>query len=154
MEVLNVGKTICEQLFGDDPNPLTALIYNNIGAIYNSRAETKQGLDCAMKTLTIREECLGPTDLETGNSYTNLAGALHDLNQLEDAQEYFEKALNVHKNGPYESADLLEGAYSNLGRNLMALNRLDEAETAFKDAFRYHPRLEPGSFFTALTLFL
>jgi tetratricopeptide (TPR) repeat protein len=154
MEVLNVGKTICEQLFGDDPNPLTALIYNNIGAIHNSRAETKQGLDCAMKTLTIREECLGPTDPETGNSYTNLAGALQDLNQLEDAQEYFEKALNVHKNGPYESADLLEGAYSNLGRNLMALNRLDEAETAFKDAFRYHPRLEPGSFFTALTLFL
>jgi hypothetical protein len=29
MEVLNVGQRICEQLFGDEPHPLTALVYNN-----------------------------------------------------------------------------------------------------------------------------
>lgn len=154
MEVLNVGRKICERLFGDDPHKLTALIYNNIGVIHNSWAETEQSLECAMKTLSIREQCLGPADPETGNSYTNYACSLHDLERLKDAQHYFEQAVKVHENSPIKSADLLEGAYSNLGRNLIALGRFDDAEVAFQKAYEFHADLKPGNFFTALTLFL
>lgn len=153
MTLFSTAESICHALFKQTPHPLTALIYNNICVVHNSQIRQKESLEYAIKALRIREHCLPKNDPEMGNSYSNYAHNLFDLDQFEEAQVFYEKALALHQANDVPSDDLLEGAYCSMASNLVQLGRIQEAEVAFKNAFEHHPGLGSGNFFVAITHF-
>ncbi len=80
-------------------SPLAAVVHNNLGVLYderNDRESAKRHLDLALK---IREERLGPMDLDTAITYMNYASYLEkDSSGLEQAYDYYRKALKAYMN--------------------------------------------------------
>ncbi|KAJ5702461.1 tetratricopeptide and DUF676 domain protein [Penicillium malachiteum] len=152
-KLFETGQTICQETFGDCPNPLTALMHNNLGVICDSQYLPEKSLTHSMKALSIREVCLKSDDPEMGNSYSNLGHALIELGRYSEAKEYYKSAIDVHERSATPSFDLLEGAYSCIGTSMLYLNRHQEAEYWIKKAMEQHRFFKGANFFVALTLF-
>ena len=153
-QILSTGEAICAELFRDNPDPLTALIFNNISVIHDSQHRPLDALEYTMRAMKIREVCLEEDDPEMGNSYSNYGHSLHDLERFEEAQKFYEKTLAIHEKSIIPSDDLLEGIYTALGMNLAQMDRLEESEKAFEKAIARHPNFKSENFFVALTIFL
>lgn len=154
VQALHTAKEICDEFYGTRADPLTALVYSNIGVVLSNRNQGAEALEVGMRALSIRRQCLPEGHFQIGESLNNCAGGFHDLDQLEDAQKLFEESVSIQENNPVRNERLLEGAYSNLGRNLMALRRFEEAEQAFEKARSLHGALGADLFFVSMTLFL
>jgi tetratricopeptide (TPR) repeat protein len=154
--VLSTARSICEEIHGETPTRLAALILSNTGVVLSTQNKGAEALEYGLLAFKYRRGCLPPNDPQIGESCNNCAGALHDMNRLDEAQKLYEESVSIQENSPTKNAGLLEGSYSNLGRNLMALGRLDEANAAFSKALSLHDQClrDNGPFFPALTLFL
>ncbi|KAF5601712.1 tetratricopeptide and DUF676 domain protein [Fusarium subglutinans] len=147
------GISICDKVFAMKPTKLTAVLYNNLGVIYDSQHKPDESLANAMKALKIREECLPAGDPEMGNSYSNIGHSFIDKGDYVQAQKHYLDAIQVHEKCETPSHDLLEGAYSCMGKSMLYLDRLDEAEFWIQKAMHYHEHFKPANFFVAETLF-
>jgi len=125
LDTLAAAKAICDDQYGDRPEPLTALVCSNIGVIHAARDRPKQGLEMSNLALKLRRICLPPDHPQIGESLNNCAGGYHDMGQLEEAQKLFEDSVALQERTAVRNENLLEGAYSNLGLNLMAMERYD-----------------------------
>ncbi|KAJ5626813.1 tetratricopeptide and DUF676 domain protein [Penicillium herquei] len=152
-KLFETGQTICQETFGDCPNPLTALIHNNLGVVCDSQYLPEKSLTHFMKALSIREVCLESDDPEMGNSYSNYGHGLIELGRYSEAQEYYKSAIDVHERSATPSFDLLEGAYSCMGTSMLYLNKHQEAEYWIEKAIDQHRFFKGANFFVALTLF-
>ncbi len=149
--LLLAGESICHNLFGDTPNRLTALIYNNLGSLLDSVNRPDDAMAYAMKCLDIREKCLPPDDPDMGNAYYNLGNNFLEASEFKKAQEYYTRAAVIHEKSPTPSHDRLEGVYSCLGVSLLHQGQLDEADDWLKRAISHHESLGPNRF-VALTI--
>ncbi|KAK3337617.1 hypothetical protein B0T19DRAFT_438268 [Cercophora scortea] len=107
--LLDTAERICQQTFGDTPHKLTALVFNNLGAIYDSRNDGPAALSYAALSLAMRQELI-------------------DCGKFEEAQEHFRRAIEVYEGAELPSSDILEGGYSCMGKTMLYSNQLVEAE--------------------------
>ena len=153
IECLTTAKEICEDYYGDEADPLTGLIYSNMGVIYVAKLLPQESLAICEKALEIRRRCLPPQHPRIGESLNNRAGAYFDLGRLEDAQRTWEESRDIQEAAEIPNCNLLEGVYSNIGMNLMGMKKYKEADKSLQTAMSFHDNYTGGSFYPALTRF-
>lgn len=116
-------------MFDDIANPLTALIYNNIGGVHNFESRSDEAPAYAMKCLTIREQRL-PAGAQRWETPITMSATVnyYGVDRIAESQEYHEKAVQVHEKASTLSDDLLQGAYSCIGGCHLHQGNLEEAE--------------------------
>ncbi|KAK0744329.1 hypothetical protein B0T21DRAFT_447580 [Apiosordaria backusii] len=149
--LLNTAEKICDGLMGDKPDLLEALIYNNLGVIYDSENKPAEAFAYASKCADTRSQRMDPYDPEMGNSWNNLGNCALEMGNFSDAQNYFQKTAQAHESSESPSHDLLEGVYSSLGLCHLYQDELDDAEKNLQKAIFPHQYLSPNHF-TAITI--
>lgn len=87
---------ICEMIRGPKHFD-TALIYNNLAAIYQLQGDFEQVLYYRKRILEIYERELGPEHPDTVMSYSFLAILYQEQGDFEQAQIYYEKCSEIGK---------------------------------------------------------
>ncbi len=75
-----------------------AMIYNNLGNLYQLQGNYSQSIDCHTKSLTIRKEMDNLSLIAM--SYNNLGSVYHDLGLFEQALEFQNKSLELRSKLP------------------------------------------------------
>lgn len=79
------------------------------------------------RALSIRQSQLGNDHANTGNTMSNLANLLHDMDQLEEAEQMFVQAIEVSERALGKDHPRLTAALFGLGQLYQQQSRWDEA---------------------------
>lgn len=98
--------------------------------IYSSEGNYTDALDCLVKILLIEEK--QKNDLGLGNTYFRMAKVMNELNELDQALEYFEKAKLHFNSGGYQ---LQKGnVYTHIGMLMNKMGNNVDAEDYYQQA--------------------
>jgi len=117
-----------------EKHPDTAISYNNLASLYNSKGEYNKAEPLYKKALKIREEVLGEQHPDTANSYWNLGLFYRDRKLCRKAKELLEKCIEV-----IETLDYFEISLVDIRRELKVVNDSlkKEKKAKFKNKGRY-----------------
>lgn len=127
---------------------LEAVSLSNIGEVYRSQGQARQGLEKHQQALKIwhqRVTISDPSDRQIeGRIINNMGGAYYSLGEYLQAQHFLEQALAIHqaigfKLGQAESLNNLGGLYNSQGKYDRALDLVRQALAIcreFKDPFK------------------
>ncbi|CAL8577786.1 hypothetical protein XPA_003602 [Xanthoria parietina] len=134
--ILLLARDTCKSVLGDQPHLVTAHVYNNLSAMYMFQGERQQCADTSLLVCTIREKLLGPDHVDVAQALANYAADLNALDQLEDADNVYKKALRIHElpQNSNTQPELLGQLLSNAGRCWARMGRYAEAENALNRA--------------------
>ena len=111
-----------------------ALLMNQVGHLYLSRAQFLEAEPPLRRALEINEQFLGPDDAMVATNLNNLAMLLHDTNRLAEAEPLYRRALMIdHKNFGANDSRIATNL-SNLALLLQDTGRLAEAEPLIRRA--------------------
>jgi len=94
---------ICHKEFGIE-NEETALICNNLGALYSHTAHHEQAREMQKMALAGRLATVGEDSIDTAQSYANLAAAEANIENHEEARTLFDKAITIYERHLSEAA--------------------------------------------------
>lgn len=134
--ILLLARDTCISVLGDQPHLTTAHVYNNLSAMYMFQGERQECANTSLLVCTIREKLLGPDHVDVAQALANYATDLNALDQLEDADEVYRKALRIRElpQNSNTEPELLGQLLSNAGRCWARIGRYPEAEDALKRA--------------------
>ncbi|KAI4105541.1 MAG: hypothetical protein LQ339_003383 [Xanthoria mediterranea] len=134
--ILLLARDTCKSVLGDQPHLVTAHVYNNLSAMYMFQGERQQCADTSLLVCTIREQLLGPEHVDLAQALANYAADLNALDQLEDADNIYKRALRIHElpQNSNTQPELLGQLLSNAGRCWARMGRYAEAEKALNRA--------------------
>jgi tetratricopeptide (TPR) repeat protein len=107
------GQSICLKLGAPGGSSTIALVYalvcNNLGIVINTKQmnQRAQASQYALKAIQCREKSLSRDDPEIqqlATTYSNYANNLSGLGQVDCAQEYFLKGIEIRENCPGATA--------------------------------------------------
>lgn len=136
-------------------NPETAATYNNIGNVYQDAGDDENAKKYYQLCLDIQLATIGEKNPDLGASYNNIASILFRQRQFAEAQELFEKALEVAKAAGLPKGNPDRAIYEDnivLLREEMAKQAAkkegqatpaEETEAPFETAVRAEPEPEP-----------
>lgn len=151
--ILSTAAEILEAKQGDNPNPTSGFVCNNLSRAYSIKAMFQESIPCSLKAIHHREGCLPPNHPSLATSYMNYGEDLYDIDDHVEAAKYMEMALNIRRTGSETTPAHLEQALSNYGRNFTAAGKLEEALEALSEALELKPRCTPPlSVYTAQTI--
>lgn len=118
-----------------------ASCYNNKGLIYVTKADFQHALECYYKSLSIRLKVLPSNHSLIANSYNNIGDVFHKLGdkfhrkqELNQALDYFRKALEISKNNFGCCSKEVAGNYNNIGGVYNTMRDFDNALLYFQKA--------------------
>src|SRR5205085_10708693 len=82
-------------------------------------------LDIFTEVLKIRESALGPDDAFIASSLNNIAIAYTEMNDLDQAHSYHNKAIDIRLR---TKSDRIGNSYSNMASTLLRMGKFNEAE--------------------------
>ena len=134
-DLLMIAKRTCDSLLVGTSHATTALIYNNLGGVYNVRGKRAETAEISRIAVELREACLDPDDQDLATAYTNYAADLNALDCLDEPKidQSYQKALPIRAlRRNTESGPELHGqTLSNAERYWARVQRYAEAEKAF-----------------------
>lgn len=93
----------------------TATLYNNIGAVYDSKGDYDTALEKYNKALDIRKQVLGDNHPSTATSYNNIGAVYHRKGDYDTSLEYYNKALDIYLQVLGENHSDTATSYNNIG---------------------------------------
>lgn len=134
--ILLLARDTCKSVLGDQPHLVAAHVYNNLSAMYMFQGERQQCADTSLLVCTVREKLLGPDHVDVAQGLANYAADLNALDQLEDADNIYKRALRIHElpQNSNTHPELLGQLLSNAGRCWARMGRYAEAENALNRA--------------------
>lgn len=93
----------------------TATLYNNIGAVYDSKGDYDTALEKYNKALDIRKQVLGDNHPSTATSYNNIGAVYYHKGNYNTALEYYNKALAIQRQVLGENHPDTATSYNNIG---------------------------------------
>jgi len=127
----------------------TARLFNELGVLFDAKADYAQAKTLKRRALAILEKSLGPNHPQVATALNNLALLLKATNHLAEAEPLMRRALAIDEKSygsdhPEVAIDL-----NNLAQLLEATNRLAEAEPLMRRALAidemglgpYHPKV-------------
>ena len=93
----------------------TALLSNNIGAVYKVIGYDDTALDYYKKALSIQEKVLGLEHPDVATSYNNIGGVYYSKEDYDVALDYFKKALIIYEMGLGLEHPYVATSYNNIG---------------------------------------
>ena len=112
------------------------LIYSGLGNIYERNDEYSKSVDAYLKVVNLCESLGMRTRLSW--HFMNLGNGFMALNDIENAERYFKKAIKITDDISQNSR---AGAYANLGYCYFKQNRFDEALDLYKRAEQLYKAL-------------
>ncbi|PSN70520.1 hypothetical protein BS50DRAFT_662785 [Corynespora cassiicola Philippines] len=156
--VLLTAESICLKLHGSEFNQTLGLIYNNLGAVCTLRLEYREGLGYTKNAIKHREKAIPDDDPEIqqlGVSYMNYADDLQILKPFRqaEAENYYQKALEICRNRPGGTASTSELVLSNMSFSFYKWKRLPEALRYVTEAIELHAEYGDMTTFMLYTLY-
>jgi tetratricopeptide (TPR) repeat protein len=96
-------------------HPVTAISYNNLGAVYGSKGDYNKAIDYYEKALKIRLKTIGENHIDTAMTYNNLGLVYGSKGDYDKAIDYYEKALEIKLKTIDENHSNIANTYNNLG---------------------------------------
>ena len=118
-----------EMALGDSVTAGTTLV--NAATGYKAFGRPEQALDLYQKAKVLYEAILPPTDEKLGGLYNNMALALTELGQYEEARSLYETAIGIMSHQPYGEAEMAI-SYCNLADLVAAQTGLTEGEAEIR----------------------
>lgn len=97
MECLKESLEMCEELFGENPQPYTAAVLNNLALLYDELSEYQQGLVCYLKALKINQQLYQAPQPDIALALNNVGGSYLCIGELEQAEKYLNQARDMIK---------------------------------------------------------
>ncbi|EKX32254.1 hypothetical protein GUITHDRAFT_148759 [Guillardia theta CCMP2712] len=110
--------------------------WTNLGNVLRELEDLEEATKCHRRALSL-------TPHRPRANY-NLAVTLQTAEQHEEAQRYYELAIEHHRKEPQQGFDVSR-AHSNLGVTHQAQGRLDEAARSFEEALALSPSMRSAS---------
>ncbi|HVP55019.1 MAG TPA: tetratricopeptide repeat protein, partial [Candidatus Eisenbacteria bacterium] len=112
----------------------TARLMNELGALYQSRAQYADAEPLMRRALAIDEKSYGPDHPNVATDLNNLAQLLQDTNRLADAEPLMRRALVIDEKSYGPNHPDVAIRLNNLASLMYALNRLADAEPLMRRA--------------------
>ncbi|KAG9229297.1 hypothetical protein BJ875DRAFT_433817 [Amylocarpus encephaloides] len=159
MEILRTAEQICLRLLEGKMNPTLGLVYNNISCIYSARRQRKENMEYIRLAIRHREASISRDDPEIqqlGISYMNYANVLQSRSvmQLEEAETYYMKALEIRENCPGATPEGLELTLNAIGSFKFIAGDLKGSQPYIERAIALHSQLKVDTTFTLHTLYV
>ena len=127
VEILLKSLSIKEKVLGKK-HLNTAIGYNRLGALYESKGDYTNALNSLQKSLSIFEEVLGKEDINTAKVYNNISLLYKNMGNYQKALSYLQKSLSIFEEvlGKEDintaiGYNNLGEVYENMGNYLQAL---------------------------------
>ena len=114
LEMYQTALTVYSSLYGEN-HPDVAMVYSNIGGVYDQLGDYPQALDYELKDLGISTDVLGKNDPSVATSYNNIGMTYKRMGDYEHAKEYYDEALRIYELFYDEDSVEMGGMYANLG---------------------------------------
>jgi len=98
------------------------------GELFFRQAKTRQAADLYRQALKLREQALGPDNLETGQTISSLAGALKGLHEFSEAEELYRRAFSIYEQALGTEHPFIATLLNNMGQLYYLEGRLQESE--------------------------
>lgn len=105
----------------------SATTYLNSATVYKAFSEPEKSIQLFYKARRIYEEKLSPDDDRLSGLYNNMGLTLVDLKSFEEAEELYNKAIEIIKNKPQRSLDIAI-TYLNMANAVEAQKGLEEGD--------------------------
>ncbi len=122
---------IREHIHLDDDYQL-ARNYYSLAATNRSQMDYEKAIAYAIKTIELVKKTKDPVFLD--RTYSMVANIYRDMNQMDDAKEYYQKAIALHPS-THEPQEMLAGYYMNLGETFRLQKNNDEALVNFRKGY-------------------
>lgn len=109
------------------PIEFTATVQNNLGEALRGQGKYVEAEELLLKSLDTRQKHLTKTHPHLGYSYHNLGKLMADKNQLEKAEVYFQKAVDIRSRIPGEKQITLNQSLKEQVKVLKRLGKDSEA---------------------------
>lgn len=126
---------IHEETLGKD-HLNTAIVYNNLAIVYESKDEYRTAEKLHKKSLEIRKSALGENHPDTASSYNNLAGVYVNEGEYGEAEELYKKSFEIRKSILGENHLDTAVSYNNLALIYAIQSKYQNALTYFLEAYR------------------
>lgn len=131
---------ICEEVFGEN-HIETAVIYSNLGSLFQSMGKYDKALSFFEKAIKIEENVVGENHLNTATSYNNLGSLYQDVEEYEKALPLFEKALKIQQELIGENHFDTAGSYNNIGMIYKQQKEYQKSLQYFEKALHVHKQV-------------
>ena len=98
-----------------DMHSITALLYNDIGTVYDDQGNYSEALTYFLKSLEIFRKVLGDEHVSTAASYNNIGNVYSNQGNYSAALEYYFKSLEIRKKVLGEEHVSTAASYNNIG---------------------------------------
>ena len=123
---LDSARVLQEEHFGlQDPD--LAIIYNNMGFVYNEQGNSDKAMEFYNKALKIEELVLNPLSPDLAATYNNIGSVYYAQGDSDKAMEFYDKALKIQEQVLNPLSHALAVAYSNIGLVYLAQGDYDKA---------------------------
>lgn len=126
-QVLNCGLKALELFKTHNDSIGIGMAYNNLGLFYYQQKQYKQSLNFFFKSIPYREK------KNLAKVFANIASAYKNLNEINNAKKYFQKAILLSKKYNYKAIEA--GCYNNLGNLYKKLN-VDSSQMYFNEGIK------------------
>ena len=114
-----------------DMHSITALLYNDIGTVYDDQGNYSEALTYFLKSLEIFRKVLGDEHVSTAASYNNIGNVYSNLGNYSAALEYYFKSLEIRKKVLGEEHVDTATSYGNIGN-------VYYAQGNYSETLKYH----------------
>lgn len=132
-DLLLKGLAICHKSIGID-NEKAATICNNLGALYLKSGYDEQAREMNTLALEARLKALGQKHPDTAQSYANLALALTQCGESDNAKKHFEQAIKIYEHHISEQAHEYASVVENFVEFLKDKEDIKSANSLLKKA--------------------
>ncbi|XP_076648046.1 protein interacting with APP tail-1 isoform X2 [Halictus rubicundus] len=110
----NLALKITKKVFGEN-HAHTAKSYGNLGRLYQTMGKFEQAVEMHIKAIRIKEEALGPDDLDVALSLGHLAALYNfDMGRYDDAEKLYHRSIAIYVKSFGEYYSGLEYDYEGL----------------------------------------
>jgi eukaryotic-like serine/threonine-protein kinase len=127
-----------DRMGGDDP--LLALLYQHVGAVYYDKGQFDEALANARQSLAVAERIYPPGDRRISNALNDVALALMSLGRYEEALASASRAIAIDEAALGRSHPAIAWLVGNEGVLLLRMKRYEEALSALRRSVDIYER--------------
>ncbi len=140
VEIYSRDIALRERIYGIE-HPSTAVSYNNIGFVYDTKGDYDNALEYYHKALAIKEKVLGVEHPSTAISYNNIGLVYYTKGDCDKALEYYQKALAIREKVLGVEHPDTAGSYNNIGLVYHTKGDCDKALEYYQKALAIREKL-------------
>jgi tetratricopeptide (TPR) repeat protein len=144
LEYYQKSLKIREKVYGKE-HPKTAISYNNIGLVYDSKGEYNKALEYYQKSLKIREKVYGKEHPDTAESYNNIGSVYNSKGEYDKALEYYQKSLKICEKVYGKEHPSTATSYNNISILFYKMQKYQESYDYMQKAINIWEKVLPSN---------